>query len=100
MLINVVDSNEEKGKNVFINSWASERNLHISIRDEGPGVPNHIKDNIFEPFYTTKEVGKGTGLGLSVSHGIIRNLEGYISVGDFEEGGAIFTIIIPKTRKR
>ena len=45
--------------------------IFISIRDNGSGIPEHIKDKIFEPFFTTKPTGEGTGLGLSLSYDII-----------------------------
>ncbi|MCK5521292.1 MAG: hypothetical protein KAI81_09285, partial [Candidatus Marinimicrobia bacterium] len=99
MLINAVDANEGTGQNVYIETYCYQDTINISIRDEGPGVPDAIKENIFEPFFTTKEVGKGTGLGLAVSHGIIRNLGGRIDIVDAEEGGAMFIIKLPKARK-
>ncbi len=100
ILINAADANGDSGENVYIQSLTDdEDNIIIRFRDEGPGVPDEIKDAIFEPFFTTKDVGRGTGLGLSVSHGIIRNLNGYISVEDVDPQGALFTVLIPKMGK-
>jgi len=68
----------------------------IEIRDDGPGIPEEVRMRIFDPFYTTKEVGQGTGLGLSISHDIIVNKHhGEISVTNGPEGGACFIIRLP-----
>jgi two-component system, NtrC family, sensor kinase len=71
--------------------------IQISISDNGPGIPDAIKDKIFQPFFTTKPTGSGTGLGLSLSYDIVKAHGGEIIVesppGD--KGGTIFTIQIP-----
>ncbi|MBW2307822.1 MAG: PAS domain S-box protein [Deltaproteobacteria bacterium] len=74
-----------------------EDQILVEIEDDGPGIPDEIKPRIFDPFFTTKKVGKGTGLGLSLSHGIIRDHRGDISVSsDTENGkGATFTLRFP-----
>ena len=66
-----------------------------TIRDTGDGISEESLSRIFEPFYTTKEVGKGTGLGLSVSYGIIQAHGGTISVESTPEVGTTFTIVLP-----
>ena len=48
-----------------------KESILLKIKDNGPGIPKHIIDKLFNPFFTTKEVGKGTGLGLSISYKII-----------------------------
>jgi len=53
---------------------------------------------IFEPFYTTKEVGKGTGLGLAIAYGIVQEHGGHISAANHPDGGAVFTVELPTTR--
>lgn len=68
---------------------------HIEIEDTGPGVPPSMRERIFEPFVTTKEVGKGTGLGLSVCRGIVASAKGTISVDPSYEGGARFVVELP-----
>lgn len=69
--------------------------LLIEVADTGPGVPKEIADKIFDPFFTTKEEGKGTGLGLSTVYGIIGQMDGAITVGEAEGGGAAFRIYLP-----
>ncbi|MDH3328788.1 MAG: ATP-binding protein [Desulfobulbaceae bacterium] len=67
----------------------------IDIQDDGPGIKQDIMDKIFDPFFTTKAQGKGTGLGLSLCYNIIMKLGGNIEVRNNEEGGAVFTVILP-----
>jgi len=69
--------------------------VQISVEDTGCGIhPDNIS-SIFEPFYTTKEVGKGTGLGLSTAFGIIRQHKGWIDVESAVDVGTRFTILLP-----
>ena len=65
--------------------------------DTGPGVANPLK--IFDPFYTTKEVGKGTGLGLSACYGIVHDHGGQITCENLIAGGAIFIVCLPVAGK-
>ncbi|HET6883985.1 MAG TPA: ATP-binding protein [Pirellulales bacterium] len=69
--------------------------ISVSIRDDGPGIPDEIRSRIFDPFFTTKEPGLGTGLGLSISYGIIDKLGGTIECQSSPGEGAEFTIIFP-----
>ena len=68
----------------------------IEVRDTGPGIPAAIRDRIFDPFFSTKEVGKGTGLGLSMVFGFVRQSGGGIEIGGEQGRGAIFRIYLPK----
>ncbi len=67
----------------------------VTVEDDGPGVPEGIRGEIFRPFYTTKPAGQGTGLGLSISAGIVRAHGGDIHVTSHPNGGAIFRIVLP-----
>ncbi len=67
----------------------------LRISDTGTGIPPEILPKIWEPFFTTKEVGKGTGLGLSTVYGIIKQSGGYIFAENVPGAGAAFTIYLP-----
>jgi two-component system NtrC family sensor kinase len=67
----------------------------VEIEDNGPGMPEKVKQRIFEPFFTTKAVGKGTGLGLSIVYSIIENHKGTLEVVSEEGQGTTFIISLP-----
>jgi signal transduction histidine kinase/CheY-like chemotaxis protein len=69
--------------------------VRIEVADNGPGVPEALRDLIFNPFFTTKPIGAGTGLGLSYCHGIVSSHGGSIGVGARPGGGALFTVTLP-----
>ena len=74
------------------------RYLRLSVSDTGQGMETNVMEKIFEPFYSTKQVGEGTGLGLSVVHGIVQNHGGVIKVDSVTGKGSTFTIFFPKLR--
>ncbi len=67
----------------------------FAVSDNGSGIPEAVRDQIFQPFFTSKEAGEGTGLGLSVSKGIVEEHEGEITVESVEGEGTTFRVIIP-----
>jgi two-component system NtrC family sensor kinase len=67
----------------------------ISVADDGPGVAAEIRERLFEPFATTKEVGRGTGLGLAVCRGLVEAASGSIALRDSSLGGACFEVRLP-----
>jgi two-component system cell cycle sensor histidine kinase/response regulator CckA len=70
--------------------------VRIDVGDTGTGIPADIVDKIFEPFFSTKEVGKGTGLGLSTVYGIVKQTGGFIYVDSEADKGTSFHIFLPR----
>jgi two-component system NtrC family sensor kinase len=79
--------------------WASTKKendkIFISIKDNGPGIPQKVIDKIFQPFFTTKPTGQATGLGLSLAYDIIKAHGGEIKVETKEGEGSEFIIQLP-----
>jgi PAS domain S-box-containing protein len=96
LLTNALDAiaESEGEKKITLRVFKDDKGVHITAEDTGSGIPEDLLPRIFEPFYTTKEMGKGTGLGLSVSYGIINDMNGTIVVDNID-GGARFTITLP-----
>jgi signal transduction histidine kinase len=74
---------------------AEQRFVSFAVRDTGIGVPEDIRDKIFDPFYTTKEGQGGTGLGLAVCSGIVKEHDGWIDIESNTNGGTIFRVFLP-----
>ncbi len=72
--------------------------VRIDVADTGTGIPAEIVDKIFEPFFSTKEVGKGTGLGLSTVYGIVKQTGGFVYVDSEAGQGTSFRIFLPRHR--
>ena len=96
LLTNARDAISDRGgaSKITLRIFVEQQHVHITSEDTGGGIPDNALPRIFEPFYTTKEMGKGTGLGLSVGYGIIRDMKGAISAKNID-GGARFTIALP-----
>jgi len=68
---------------------------HLSVQDNGCGIPDQQLEHLFEPFFTTKEVGKGTGLGLAMVYGAVKTHQGFIEVDSVEGKGSTFHVYLP-----
>ena len=93
----MMERDDQKGREgiLTIRTYQEKGRVVAIVRDNGSGMPERVKEKIFEPFYTTKDVGKGTGLGLSISYGIIKDYEGTIAVESMPGSGTIFKITFP-----
>jgi len=69
--------------------------VRIEVEDDGPGIASTVRDRLFEPFVTTKEVGEGTGLGLAVCRGLVESAGGEIGVDATYTQGARFYVVLP-----
>jgi len=97
ILSNAIDALQEKGDLIIIRTQTLKVNwVSISIIDNGPGIAEDIQKKLYDPFFTTKEVGKGTGLGMAISYQIVVEKHGGIlkCVSELEKGTE-FTIQIP-----
>jgi len=86
--------------NIVVNSTHDSKWVKISITDDGVGIPRENIEQIFLPFFTTKDIGEGTGLGLSVCYGIISSHGGTIIAENNDGGGATFTMTLPVYKPR
>jgi len=71
--------------------------VEISVKDTGQGIPEEIRDRIFDPYFTTKKKGQGTGLGLAVVHGIVQGCHGHLSVESKTGAGSTFRVRFPRS---
>ena len=98
-----ITSHDSQSAPIIIETHSDQKTVDLIITDEGPGISENVKDRIFEPFVTTKEVGKGTGLGLALVYSIVKEHNGSIKVKSPVEplkqaagkGGCQFSITLP-----
>jgi signal transduction histidine kinase len=95
LVLNAADACGPGGK-ISVSARPSGSGVRLTIEDNGPGVPQEVRDKIFEPFVTTKEVGKGTGLGLAVCRGLVEAAGGSIALDESHAPGARFVIDLPR----
>lgn len=92
---NAVDAMPRGGTLQIALTRQNDEMLRLSVTDDGHGIPDEVKARIFDPFFSTKEIGKGTGLGLAISYGIIKDHGGDILVDSRPHRGTTFTILLP-----
>lgn len=85
----------EKQGNVWVICEERDRKVIVTIRDDGPGIDEEVRDRLFDPFVTTKPDGVGTGLGLSICYGIVKRYDGEIRVASKPGQGATFKVVLP-----
>ncbi|MES1254149.1 MAG: ATP-binding protein, partial [Acidobacteriota bacterium] len=99
MIINAEDAvaSTRKGGRIDITTAVAPGRpmVVVTVRDTGRGMAPDVLSHMFEPFYTTKDVGQGTGLGLAITYGIVQDHGGHISAANHPEGGAVFTVELP-----
>ncbi|MBI9085087.1 MAG: PAS domain S-box protein [Desulfobacterales bacterium] len=92
----IESQNRQELGNITVRTFAETDNVACQIIDDGPGIANDIRSQIFEAFFTTKPAGEGSGLGLSLSYDIIVNKhKGSLKAECPETGGTVFTVCIP-----
>lgn len=98
ILNNAVQAMPDEKKDAEITIYTEEADNEVSVRikDNGVGIPEELKNRIWEPFFTTKEVGVGTGLGMSITYGIIEKHGGKIDLASELGKGTEFVITLPK----
>lgn len=95
LLLNAADATSDVG-HIRLSVSVSEDVARLSVEDDGAGIDPEIRERLFEPFLTTKDIGKGTGLGLAVCRGIIESAGGTIGLDESYEPGARFVIELPR----
>jgi signal transduction histidine kinase len=98
LVLNAADEVPRPGGAVVVHAERDQEDdkfVLVHVDDNGPGVAVSVRDKLFEPFVTTKEVGKGTGLGLAVCRGLVEAAGGSVAVSESPAGGARFSIRLP-----
>jgi PAS domain S-box-containing protein len=86
---------KDRRRRLTITSVRDQGHVRVAFADTGPGVPPELRGRLFQPFFTTKEVGLGSGLGLSVSYRILQEHQGTLALDDAVGDGATFVLALP-----
>jgi len=95
LVLNAADACGPGGK-ISVSARPAPAGVTLEIQDDGPGVAAEVRDRLFEPFVSTKEVGKGTGLGLAVCRGLVEAAGGSINLDESYTDGARFVLELPR----
>jgi two-component system NtrC family sensor kinase len=95
LLENALKYRDAERPEIRVTAEFDAEEARIAVADNGPGIPEHLRARVFEPYFTTKPIGSGTGVGLAVSLGIVEAHGGTLSVDCPPRGGAVFTIMLP-----
>lgn len=95
LLLNAADATHEGG-HIRLSASVSGQIVRLVVEDDGAGIDPRIRERLFEPFLTTKDIGKGTGLGLAVCRGVIESAGGTILLDEDYTSGARFIIELPR----
>jgi len=95
LVVNAVHAMGEKGGTLGVATRRRGDDVEISVKDEGPGIPEKVRTSLFEPFVTTKPEGKGTGLGLSTVLMVVERHNGHVDFDSEEARGTTFRITLP-----
>jgi len=88
----------EYSPKLSVRTRSNNGKVTLEIQDNGPGIPDDIKDNILQPFFTTKKGTQGTGLGLSITNDIIKAHGGTLNIKTEAGNGSVFGITLPAVR--
>lgn len=97
LISNAKDATDEQSTREINLSLVKDKDhtFRFSVRDNGCGIPEDVKDKILKPFFTTKGVGKGTGMGLGLVAEIIKEMGGELEIESIEGEGSIFSVVLP-----
>ena len=93
LLQNAIEASRPARARVHVGIAKTRDRAVLTVADEGPGIERHLRDRIFDPYFTTK--GTGTGLGLAIVKKIVLQHGGEIQAGERPGGGASFTLALP-----
>ncbi|MGB1699949.1 MAG: two-component system sensor histidine kinase NtrB, partial [Nannocystaceae bacterium] len=95
LMSNAVDAMPRGGAIEIVLGHTDDGRANLQVTDSGQGIPSDVIPRIFDPFFSTKEIGKGTGLGLAISYGIIQDHGGDILVKSHPGDGTTFSVLLP-----
>lgn len=98
LVLNAFDAMKDGGEIQIVTKKADYNRVKLIIIDTGSGISEDIQEKLFDPFFSTKQVGKGIGIGLSTCYNIVSNHKGSITATNNPEKGASFTVVLPEAK--